>query len=282
MGLPVLILGFSGSGKSSSMREFKPDELALVNVNGKFLPFRGKFAETLNSDDFEKIKNFMRSAKAKAIVVDDSQYLMLNEFMRRSKEKGYDKFTEIAEHFWSLIRYIEQLPQDTIVYFLHHVESGEDGRLKAKTVGKLLDEKVNIEGMFSIVLRTSVSENGYQFLTQTDGNDCCKSPAGMFAAYAVPNNLKMVDENIRVFYGLVPEPHCDECGAAFKPTPTRTANELAAASTAKFGRVLCAACARAEIARKQDVCAVAPKGGTTPPTEGNRKEAENAAATVSE
>ena len=99
MGLPVLILGFSGSGKSSSMRNFKPDELALVNVNGKFLPFRGGFAETLNSDDFEKIKSFMSSAKAKAVVVDDSQYLMLNEFMRRSKEKGYDKFTEIAEHF---------------------------------------------------------------------------------------------------------------------------------------------------------------------------------------
>lgn len=260
MGLPVLILGFSGSGKSSSMRNFKPDELALVNVNGKFLPFRGRFSETLNSDDFEKIKSFMSSAKAKAVVVDDSQYLMLNEFMRRSKEKGYDKFTEIAEHFWALIRYIEQLPQDVIVYFLHHIESGEDGRLKAKTVGKLLDEKVNIEGMFSIVLRTSVSENGYQFLTQTDGNDCCKSPAGMFAGYAIPNDLRLVDESIRTFYGLVPEQHCADCGAVIMPTEMRGVAELTAASTAKFGRVLCAACA----------------------TKVLRQEAENAAAPVSE
>lgn len=260
MGLPVLILGFSGSGKSSSMRNFKPDELALVNVNGKFLPFRGGFTETLNSDDFEKIKTFLSSARAKAVVIDDSQYLMLNEFMRRSKEKGYDKFTEIAEHFWSLIRCIEQLPQDTVVYFLHHIESGEDGRLKAKTVGKLLDEKVNIEGMFSIVLRTSVSENGYQFLTQTDGNDCCKSPAGMFADYAIPNDLRLVDESIRMFYGLAPEPLCDQCGAAFRPTATRTAQELAKASHAKFGRILCAECARAAL----------------------KQEAENAAATVSE
>lgn len=249
MGLPVLILGFSGSGKSSSMRSFKPDELALVNVNGKFLPFRGRFDETLNSDDFEKIKAFLSSAKAKAIVVDDSQYLMLNEFMRRSKEKGYDKFTEIAEHFWALIRYIEQLPQDTVVYFLHHIESGEDGRLKAKTVGKLLDEKVNIEGMFSIVLRTSVSENGYQFLTQTDGNDCCKSPAGMFAGYAVPNDLRLVDESIRTFYGLVPEQRCADCGGVIMPTARRGVAELCAASAEKFGRVLCAACAKAELAK---------------------------------
>lgn len=260
MGLPVLILGFSGSGKSSSMRNFKPDELALVNVNGKFLPFRGGFAETLNSDDFEKIKSFLSSAKAKAVVVDDSQYLMLNEFMRRSKEKGYDKFTEIAEHFWSLIRCIEQLPQDTVVYFLHHIESGEDGRLKAKTVGKLLDEKVNIEGMFSIVLRTSVSENGYQFLTQTDGNDCCKSPAGMFAGYAIPNDLRLVDESIRTFYGLVPEQHCADCGAVIMPTAKRGVAELTAASTAKFGRVLCAGCA----------------------TKVLKQGAENAAATVSD
>lgn len=251
MGLPVLILGFSGSGKSSSMRNFKPDELALVNVNGKFLPFRGGFTETINSDDFEKIKSFLSSAKAKAIVVDDSQYLMLNEFMRRSKEKGYDKFTEIAEHFWSLIRCIEQLPQDTVVYFLHHIESGEDGRLKAKTVGKLLDEKVNIEGMFSIVLRTFVSENGYQFLTQTDGNDCCKSPAGMFAGYAIPNNLRLVDESIRTFYGLVPEQRCADCGTVIMPTAKRGVAELTAASTAKFGRVLCAACAKKTLNKQE-------------------------------
>lgn len=252
MGLPVLILGFSGSGKSSSMRNFKPDELALANVNGKFLPFRGRFAETLNSDKFEEIKNFMSSAKAKAIVVDDSQYLMLNEFMRRSTEKSYDKFTEIAEHFWSLIRYIEQLPQDVIVYFLHHIESGEDGRLKAKTVGKLLDEKVNIEGMFSIVLRTSVGESGYQFLTQTDGSDCCKSPAGMFADYAIPNDLRLVDESIRTFYGLIPEQHCADCGAVITPTNKRGVTELAAASTARFGRVLCASCATAILKKESD------------------------------
>lgn len=260
MGLPVLILGFSGSGKSSSMRSFKPDELALVNVNGKFLPFRGRFTETLSSDDFDRIKAFLSSAKAKAIVIDDSQYLMLNEFMRRSKEKGYDKFTEIAEHFWSLIRGIEKLPQDVIVYFLHHIESGEDGRLKAKTVGKMLDEKVNIEGMFSIVLRTEVSEDGYQFVTQTDGNDCCKSPAEMFGSYAIPNDLRLVDESIRTFYGIIPEHRCADCGAVIMPTAKRTAAELAAASSAKFGRVLCAGCARAAL----------------------NKEAQNAAETVSE
>lgn len=245
MGLPVLILGYSGSGKSSSMRGFKADELALVNVNGKYLPFRGEFSETLNSDDYDKIFNFCKNVKAKAIVIDDSQYLMLNEFMRRSKEKGYDKFTEIAEHFWSLIRNTELLPRDVIVYFLQHVETGEDGRLKAKTVGKLLDEKVNVEGMFSIVIRTDVSENGYQFLTQTDGSDCCKTPNGMFENYAIPNDLKYVDDTIRSFYGLAPDIPCEECGVVIEPTARRSVSQLASASRAKFGRVLCANCARA-------------------------------------
>lgn len=252
MGLPVLILGYSGSGKSSSMRNFNPDELALVNVNGKYLPFKGAFNETLNNDDYDNILNFCKTAKAKTIVIDDSQYLMLNEFMRRSKEKGYDKFTEIAEHFWRLIRSIEQLPGDVIVYFLQHVETGEDGRLKAKTVGKLLDEKVNVEGMFSIVIRTSVSENGYQFLTQTDGSDCCKSPYGMFENYAIPNDLKYVDEIIRSFYSLAPDVCCADCGATITPTANRSVSQLAAASMAKLGRVLCANCAIAELKKREE------------------------------
>ena len=183
MGLPVLILGYSGSGKSSSMRNFKPDELALVNVNGKYLPFKGGFKETICTDNYEKIKDFCRKAKSKTIVIDDSQYIMLNEFMRRATEKGFDKFSEIAQNFWRLIRSIEDLPNDVIVYLFQHIENGEDGRIKAKTVGKLLDEKVNIEGMFSIVLQTLVQDNEYFFTTQSNGNDCCKSPMDMFTNY---------------------------------------------------------------------------------------------------
>lgn len=245
MGLPVLILGYSGSGKSSSMRNFKPDELALVNVNGKFLPFRGSFAEAINSDDYDDIKAFLRKSKSKIMVIDDSQYLMLNEFMRRSSEKGYDKFTEMAKNFWELIRYIESLPGDVTVYFMQHIDSDDSGRLKAKTVGKLLDEKINVEGMFSIVLRCDVKDGEHYFYTQSNGQDCCKSPQGMFTSYTIPNDLKFVDETIRTYYALVPEVCCEKCGKAITPTSKRSISQLAEASKAKLGGVYCGACGKA-------------------------------------
>lgn len=244
MGLPVLVLGYSGSGKSSSMRNFEPDKLTLVNVNGKYLPFRGAFNEKLNSDNYQDIIRFIKNAKTKTIVVDDSQYLLANEFMRRGNEKGYDKFTEIGNHFWNLIRSVEALAGDVIVYFLHHIESTDDGRLKAKTVGKMLDEKINVEGMFSIVIRTDVSEDGYQFATQSDGCDPCKTPIGMFSEPMIPNDLRLVDETIRTYYGLVPEHHCTDCGEVIMPTATRSVADIVTGSTNKFGCKLCLACGR--------------------------------------
>ena len=147
MGLAILVLGFSGSGKSASLRNFKEDELALVNVNGKQLPFRTQFKSTIHTDNYSEIERFMKAQTAKSIAVDDSQYLMVNEFMRRAKETGYQKFTDIAKNFWELVRSVEMLPEDVIVYFLNHLDTGEDGRQKAKTIGKLLDEKITVEGM---------------------------------------------------------------------------------------------------------------------------------------
>lgn len=248
MGLPVLILGFSGSGKTTSLRNFGAEELALVNVNGKYLPFRGRFSQQLVSDNTAEIANFIKSAKAKVIAVDDSQYIMVNEFMRRAKETGYQKFTDIGKNFWDLVSLVRTLPEDVIVYFLNHIETGDDGRQKVKTVGKLLDEKTNIEGMFTIVLKTVVMDGKYFFATQTDGADPCKSPMGLFDKVLIPNDLKMVDETIRTYYGLVPEHFCADCGAVIMPTSKRSAKELADASTAKFGRILCAECAKAVLA----------------------------------
>lgn len=128
MGLAILVLGFSGSGKSASLRNFKEDELALVNVNGKQLPFRTQFISTIHTDNYGEIERFMKAQTAKSIAVDDSQYLMVNEFMRRAKETGYQKFTDIAKNFWELVRSVEMLPEDVIVYFLNHLDTGEDGR----------------------------------------------------------------------------------------------------------------------------------------------------------
>lgn len=265
MGLPVLILGFSGSGKSASMRNFNEDEIALVNVNGKYLPFRKQFAQTIVSDNITQIEAFFKTAKAKTIVVDDSQYIMVNEFMRRAKEKGYEKFTDIGKNFWELVKSVGTLPQDVTVYFLNHIETGDDGRQKVKTIGKLLDEKTNIEGMFTVVLKTLVSDGKYLFATQTDGADPCKSPMGMFTSMYVPNDLKYIDSAIRTYYGISPEPEikCSDCGEVIIPTATRSASQLAKASTAKFGRILCRLCGKkaAELEKQGEGNAAPPVSG---------------------
>lgn len=203
MGIPVFILGRSGTGKSTSLRNFKSNEILHVNVMSKPLPFRGRFAETFNGDDYKAIVAAMNATKAKTIVIDDAQYLMANEFMRRSFEKGYDKFTEIGFNFWALIEGVtKDLPFDVVVYFLMHTDSDVDGNEKAKTIGKLLDEKITIEGMTSIVLKTCVKDGVYTFTTQNNGHDTVKSPLGMFATYEIDNDLKVVDTTIRQFWDL--------------------------------------------------------------------------------
>ena len=201
MAINVMILGSSGTGKSASMRNFKDGEVALVNVCSKPLPFRGKKFDVLNSDDYGEIKQFLKKNDKKVIVIDDAQYLMANEYMRRAQERGFDKFTEIGQYFWNFIRFTEDLPSDKTVYYLQHTElSSDDKTIKAKTIGKLLDEKITLEGMFSIVLRTSVDDGVYLFHTRTDGTDTVKSPIGMFDTPTIDNDLAKVDAIIRNYY----------------------------------------------------------------------------------
>lgn len=202
MGVPVLILGESGSGKSASMRNFKPGEIGIINVSGKPLPFRNQL-KTVNTDNYEDIVKTIIAAKAKALVIDDAQYLMANEFMRTAKVTGYQKFTDLALNFWKLIQVvINNLPPDKIVYFMAHVERDANGNEKMKTIGKLLDEKITIEGLFTIVLKTVVQDRNYQFATQTNGQDTVKTPMGMFDDLLIENDLKMVDSTIREYYGI--------------------------------------------------------------------------------
>ena len=216
MGIPVFILGRSGTGKSTSLRNFKSDEILHINVMSKPLPFRGRFAEKYDGDNYVEIVKAMNSTEKKTIVIDDAQYLMANEFMRRSSEKGYDKFTEIGFNFWNLIEGVNSgLPYDTIVYFLMHTDADVDGNEKAKTIGKLLDEKITIEGMTSIVLKTAVKDGVYTFTTQNNGHDTVKSPLGMFKTFEIENDLKAVDERIREYWELdVPFEHSGEIMAA--------------------------------------------------------------------
>lgn len=204
MGLPVLILGESGTGKSASLRKFPNNKVAVINVAGKPLPFKNKI-QSETTDDYMKIEGHIKTLvkqDCKSIVVDDAQYLMANEFMRRATERGFDKFTDIAKNFWSLVNMVKELPPDVIVYFLSHIERDQNGNEKIKTIGKLLDEKITVEGMFTIVLKTNVTDGVYSFLTQNNGHDTVKSPIGMFPSYAIDNDLHYVDEKIRNYYEM--------------------------------------------------------------------------------
>ena len=204
MGIPVLILGESGSGKSSSLRNFEPGEIGVFNVASKPLPFRKKLP-TVNGASYRIIIKGLSDPKLKAYAIDDSQYLLAFEFFDRAKETGYNKFTDIALNFRNLIQFvIAQTPPDCIVYFLHHTEMNADGTLKAKTIGKMLDEKLTVEGLFSIVLLCRAEKDKHYFVTQSEGLSTAKSPMDMFPA-EIDNDLKLVDATIRAYWGLSPE-----------------------------------------------------------------------------
>lgn len=201
MGVAVLILGGSGNGKSASLRNVPEDKCLVINVADKPLPFKNHM-ESVSTDQYPEIIKQMKLTKKKIIVVDDAQYLMANEFMRRAGERGFDKFTEIGQKFWTLIQTVKELQKDVTVYFLAHIERDQDGNEKIKTIGKLLDEKITIEGMFTIVLKATVSDGVYTFSTQSNGHDTVKSPIGMFPSMLIDNDLWYVDKKIREYYEI--------------------------------------------------------------------------------
>ena len=212
MAIPVLVMGQSGSGKTYSVKTFQPDEVGIISVEKGRLPFKSDLKVARIPNGFEEAKDYatlnrckyawlikaIQTAKCKSIIIDDSQYLLVNEPFDRASEKGYDKFTQMAANFRNLIHSINELDQeDKIVYFLHHTETDTDGREKAKTIGKMLDEKLTIEGCFDIVIYCS----DHKFYTQTNGQSTAKTPEGMFEL-EIPNDLKAVDAAIREYYEI--------------------------------------------------------------------------------
>ena len=214
MALPVLVIGRSGSGKTYSLKNFKPDEIGVISVEKGRLPFRSEIktvkvpkdptkgeardAAQVNAAKYTWIMRAIQAAKVNTIVIDDSQYLLVNELFDRTYEKGYDKFTSMAQKFRDLIHFVNELEDDNkIVYFLHHSEQDTDGREKVKTIGKMLDEKLTVEGCFDIVLYCQ----DHKFFTQANGVSTAKSPEGMFDL-EIPNDLKAVDTAIREYYNM--------------------------------------------------------------------------------
>ena len=201
MAVLVMIYGQSGTGKSTSLRNFADDEVAVINVSGKPLPFRNKLT-TYDTDSYSKISSALNKIERKSIVIDDATYLMVNEFMRTAKVAGYQKYTDMAVNFNSLVAQASQLENDKIVYFLGHSDLKDDGTEHFKTIGKMLDNYVTVEGKFTIVLKTVVQDGKYYFSTHNSGQDTVKSPLGMFEDNYVDNDLKAVDTIIREYYGI--------------------------------------------------------------------------------
>lgn len=194
MGIPVLVLGRSGSGKSRAIKNL---DCGIVKVIEKELPFKNNI-KTITTSDYLKITQVLIASKKNSIVIDDAGYLLTDEFMRRATEKGYDKFTELANNFYNLVQFITlKLPREKIVYLNMHEDENEiTGQVKPKTIGKLLDEKVCVEGMFTIVIRCV----DHKFYTNNSG--CAKSPEEMFATEEIDNDLNTVDKAIRDYYNL--------------------------------------------------------------------------------
>lgn len=212
MSTPVLVLGDSGSGKSASMRNMDPTKTLLIQAIQKPLPFEKpqekgwalfdpntKQGNIFVVDKAAEITALMKGTKRTRIIIDDFQYVMANEFMRRSDERGYDKFTEIGRHAWDILCMAAVLAPEVRVYILAHTETNDAGRIKVKTIGKMLDEKITVEGMFSMVLRTVVRDGEHFFSTRNNGSDTVKTPMGMFEDELIDNDLKLVDDAITAY-----------------------------------------------------------------------------------
>ena len=207
MAIPVLIIGKSGTGKSASMRNCQCDDWNIIRVLNKPFPFRGHI-KGWKTDDYTQVMKCLAQSKAKSIVIDDAGYLITNQFMRGHSQTGtgnaqFQFYNTIADHFWSLVNYITSLPDDNkIVYVIMHEQTDDNGDTRPKTIGKLLDDKVCVEGMFTVVLRCVIDNGDHLFVTQAEDRAVSKSPEGMFDSDKIPNDLRLVDTKIREYYGL--------------------------------------------------------------------------------
>ena len=223
MATAVLIMGESGSGKSASLRNFSPNEISVFNVTNKPLPFKqGKTKiPKIDNATYADIANALANPNKRAYVIDDAGYLLSFEMFKRANETGYSKFTDMAKNFFDMLDFINtKLPNDIIVYITMHTEDdSEMHKTKAKTIGKMIDQNLNLEGLFTIVLRAMQTEEGYKFITRDDRVSTAKSPMGMFESDKIDNDLKEVDRIIREYYDM--KPLVDNKATTTKKTETK-------------------------------------------------------------
>jgi hypothetical protein len=212
MSTATIIIGESGTGKTASLRNLDPTNTLLIQSIRKPLSFKkpgwgfitpeNKSGNIIVTDNSEMMIKAMCKTRRKVIVIDDFQYVMANEFMNRSTEVGFQKFSDIGRHAWDILNTANTLPDDVRVYILAHSVSDDYGHTKLKTIGKLLDDKITVEGMVSIVLKTVVQGGEYTFSTHNSGSDTCKTPMGMFDEDNIENDLAVVDSAICEYYEI--------------------------------------------------------------------------------
>lgn len=208
----TLVIGQSGTGKSTSLRNLDSKSIFILNVLDKPLPFRG-YKSRYNSelknyyatDDWVKLCEYIRAInerrpEIKTLIIDDFQYLLANEFMKRAMERGFDKFTDIAQHAWMVIKTLTSTRPDLYCFVLSHSDSDATGKVKCKTIGKMLDDKITLEGMFTVVLHSMIVDEQYKFLTQNDGVHLAKSPLEMFDDKLIDNDLQVVREKMIEYF----------------------------------------------------------------------------------
>lgn len=222
MSTSILIIGESGTGKSTSIQLLDPAETFILAVVKKPLPFKHAYKKAVKNtdgvlegnysvvDQYDTIISLIqhiskKRPEIKTIIIDDFQYIMANEFMRSAQEKGYQKFTDIAAHTWEILNSVQYCRDDLNVFMLTHSQEDNNGKYKAKTIGKMLDEKISLEGLFTVVLHTLVIDGKHVFLTQNDGTHLAKSPVGMFPTKFIPNDLQAVKSAIDNFYTDIPQ-----------------------------------------------------------------------------
>lgn len=205
--IPVLIIGKSGSGKSASLRNMPEKGTIVINVLGKPLPFRSKL-KTVQCDNYQKILAAISKGGYQRYIIDDFGYLMTDQFMTALGAKGkgqdmYALYADIGLSLWDMIKALQRHPSQARVYMMMHEETDDFGNVKPRTLGKLVEQKVCLEGMVTICLRAVVDNNGqHVFLTQTSGLDVTKSPMGMFEQDQIDNDLNAVDAAIAEYYGI--------------------------------------------------------------------------------
>lgn len=217
----ILVYGASGMGKSYAMRNLDPADTFIICSDRKDLPFKGSkkkyqwirdesgATSFQQSNYFESkepqtilkaLKKIEAESPCSLVVLDTLTHVIVDYFMGRALEKGFDRFNEMAKHVYDVLDYMQRMTKDVIV--IGHSD-GNDGNSKVRTIGKMLDEKVDIPSLFSIVLMPEILRDDYSasyyLKTQSDGNNSAKSPVDMFPDYRIPSDYNYVMECIRAY-----------------------------------------------------------------------------------